>query len=299
MADFRDEFFDDDDDDFSFDDFEDDAETGGDDFSYDDDSFDEGDFDNEDLFDDDEGDDLGFIEEGRSGGGGGGPSRAFLLIAGLLIIVLLAGVVLLFLAINGQGDQSINITRTFIANVNATTEHQILETQTQSAINAQLTQTAAAASPTPSPTSTPSPTPTDDLTATFAVLNATGTAQVEQTQVAADMTLTALGNIEEVTEEATVAPTITGVSPVLAAQMTATAIAALFQQTPISDVTQVATTGGTTGTVTTSGEMPDTGLFDDLGADKAGVFFLMAFGLVGVIVGSRRVRAINKRKRGQ
>lgn len=298
-----DDFRFDDDDDFNFDDdfdfgddFGDDA--GGDDLEYDQFSDDvDLDVDNFD-FGDDEGDELEFIEQ--EGGGGGGPSRTFLLIAGLLIIILLAGVVLLILALTNQGDSDLDITRTAIAQQNETTEALIFATQTQSAINAGLTQTATLFTATPSPTPSPTETNTPDLTATQEILNATGTAeaQVEQTSVALTaLALTALPGETEVTDvpvEETEEATPGGISAVQAAQMTATALANLFNQTPTVAVTSVGTTTTTTTTGGTTSEMPDTGLFDEVGADNAGIFFLMAFGLVGVIIGSRRLR---KRKR--
>lgn len=294
--------FDDDDDIFGDDDFSFDDDDGGDDddFSYGDEDFDDGSFDT-DIFDDEPDNDLEFID-GDSGGGGGGPSRGFLLIAGLFIIILLAGVILLVVALMGGQENPVDITRTHIANLNATTERQIAETATQSAINTGLTQTATLFTPTPSNTPTPTATATEDAAGTQAALDLTATA--EALMNATDVAGTALAltlTSQPTVEGPTIAPTTDpdAISPVQAAQMTATALADLFNQTPTVDVTAGA--GTTTTTTTTTGtsidEMPDTGLFDDIGTENAGIFFLMAFGLIGVIVGSRRVRTINKRKR--
>ena len=297
-----DDFRFDDDDDFNFDDdfdFGDDLgdDAGGDDLSYDEFSDDvDLDADNFD-FGDDEGDELDFID-GDDSGGGGGPSRTFLLIAGVLIIILLAGVVLLILALTGSGNSDLDITRTAIAQQNETTEALIRATQTQDAVNAGLTQTATLFTATPSPSPSPTATDTPDAAATQSIIDATNTAEAIIQQTALALTEIALtADVTEIPVEETedVGPTPTGISAVQAAQMTATALADLFNQTP----TVGATTAGTTTTTTggTTGEMPDTGLFDDIGTDNAGVFFLMAFGLLGVIVGSRRLRSLNKRKR--
>lgn len=47
----------------------------------------------------------------------------------------------------------------------------------------------------------------------------------------------------------------------------------------------------------TSGELPDTGLFDDVGGtDSMALLALVAVGLVGVIFGARRLRTVSNRE---
>ena len=205
------------------------------------------------------------------------------------MIILLAGVLLLVFALSNRGNPELDMTRTAIAQANETTEALIQATNAQGTADADATATATLFTPTPSATNTPSPTPTEDVEATNAVANATGTAEaiVAGTSSAltaiAQETIDAGENVTPPTEDPnaneTPLPTATegGLSAVEAAQLTATALAGLFDQTPTVDVTQGATTGGgtTTTTTTTTGglaEMPDTGLFDDVGADNAGVF---------------------------
>lgn len=318
----RDELFGDDDD-FGFDDDED--IFGSDDNLLDDDDDLAGFGDDEDDFDlsgfdelDDEADlddpllisdDEDFTlddEELEEDEGGGGPSRTFIIIAVLMIVILLAGVGLLAFAILGQGPSELDVTRTAIAQANATVEEQIRQTETQSAINA-VTQTAEALiSPTPSDTPTPSETPTEEI-------DLTGTAEAEEEEAAANLFLTQTA--------AAASPTPTATETVLAppqeetdddmpttvptisesdVAMTATALAGIFDTEPTAVISQpTAAVGATPGGGATGGpiggELPDTGLFDEMGTGGVGMFFLMVFGLLGVIFVSRRMRAgINK-----
>jgi len=75
--------------------------------------------------------------------------------------------------------------------------------------------------------------------------------------------------------------------------MTATALAAILQPPTQSSAQPTAAIGGATPVVSSggTGELPDTGLFDEMGAGGVGMFFAMAFGLLGVIFLSRRIRA--------
>jgi hypothetical protein len=115
------------------------------------------------------------------------------------------------------------------------------------------------------------------------------------------------------------APTTLPTVEISAVQQTATALAILFEATPtpeeITGGTGIGTpTGGETGTGETdtgsgAGEtatetvspgqgggetLPDTGLFDDVFNGDPALVFLAAFGLLGVIFVSRRLRSTNK-----
>ena len=317
---FDDDLFGDDDDLFGDDsDFDSGDDFGGDDFS---DSFDD--------FDDDAGDfdsgidmaeeDITFIDEDEGRDEGGGTSRAFIILAGLMILVFLIGLgLLLFLLLGPQDATPTQLTATRIVELNMTTEKQIQETQTQSvldgtstavagtAIAEDMTNTAIANFADQTATQEAfreQETATaiafnEQLTQTAEAISASQTADVVQ-QTSAALTATALVSTPDAPVDTPVAVTPTddgGTDPLLAAQMTATALADIFNQTPGGpptvpvggQQTQVpVTTGGTTG------ELPDTGVFDDLASGNAGVFFLMAFGLIGAIVVSRGVR--RKRK---
>jgi hypothetical protein len=154
-----------------------------------------------------------------------------------------------------------------------------------------MTQTAAAASPTPSPTATFTPTPseTPTLSPTPAELNPTDAAA---TQFFLDQTATAIALAQGPTAIVG-APTI---EPALAVQMTATALAQLLS-TPIpSNLTPTREVGGAVSGGPTA--LPGTGLFDDLaqgGTQTFGALFLIALGLVALIVVSRRLRTANGR----
>ena len=83
-------------------------------------------------------------------------------------------------------------------------------------------------------------------------------------------------------------------------QQTATALAILFSTPPtqagvqptdiIEGGTPVVIGGGTSSGGQGGGELPDTGLFDDVFQGNPAFIFLAAFGLLGVIVVSRTVR---------
>jgi hypothetical protein len=241
------------------------------DFNFDDDELQ---FPDDDIFSrqNDDLPDLDFEEEEQRG-----PNRAFIIVAVLMILLFVVGLgAIIFLTTREQPIPPAGLTATFVVMQNMTVEAQLNLTQTQSAINLGLTQTADAFTDTPSPTATntrpPTITPTPTLDATVLAL----------TQLAAvDLTGTALALVP--TETAT--PTQgTGVDADAVA-LTATALALTLQAprpTLPPEQTLVAT------------RLPETGLYDDLtggGAGGLGVVALMAFGLLGVIVVSRRIRA--------
>ncbi len=79
-------------------------------------------------------------------------------------------------------------------------------------------------------------------------------------------------------------------------QQTATALALTLQ--PIATSTPGPTGIGGPATPTPFTALPETGLFDDMTSTQGlGAMFLMAFGLVGVIVFSRKAREANRRNR--
>lgn len=118
--------------------------------------------------------------------------------------------------------------------------------------------------------------------------NLSGGGDLGGTQIALDATPTRQTD----TGLPTPIPTI----PVSSVQMTATAFAQVFNQTPVP--------GGVTNTPTSprptpvSNNLPDTGLFDEVFQGSPMAIFAIAFGLLGVIVVSRRVRS-NIRKNGK
>jgi hypothetical protein len=271
-----------------------------DDFNFDDD-FDTGSGD--DLGDDlspdfgDEGDsgDLPDLDEGdeRSGDGGGGPSRTFIMIAGIMIALFVIGLIaLVVIVLSGDRTTDLELTATVIVAQNMTTEAQLTQTNeailifNQTATAIALLPTETPVRPTVTPTFTNTPEPTLDAT------QSAGTAFAETADAAAFQTQTAIA------EQSLIAPT-DGVS-IDEVQQTATALALTFApQTPV--ITDDGIGGGGNEIPTqeggTTGQLPDTGFFDDMGGgrDGVGVVVLMGFGLVGVIFISRRLRAVNNK----
>lgn len=257
------------------------------------------------------------------------PNRAFIFVAAVLIL-LLCGVfaVVAFFLLRGQEDPAINATASAIVASNLTVESQLTETQLAITEIAAITQTAAAASPTP--TVTPSPTVDVEATQTveaeetqvaldltlsaFDALTETVEANLALTQVAeeatriaadltlsvADLTATELAAIatQQAEDEPTAVPTV-GVSLI---QQTATALAELLgtpgagtaiAQLPTATQEIIVGPGPGPGPGPDD-QLPDTGLFDDLAAGGPGTFLLLAFGLLGVIVVTRRLRNGNR-----
>lgn len=231
-------------------------------------------------------------EEEEAGAPGGGPNRTFIIIAGVMIVLFIIGLIaVVLLATSPKGPSPIQLSATYVVAFNSTQSALLAQTQTQSAIELAMTQTAAAASPTPSPTATFTPTPseTPTLSPTPAELNPTDAAA---TQFFLDQTATAIALAQGPTAIVG-APTI---EPALAVQMTATALAQLLS-TPIpSNLTPTREVGGAVSGGPTA--LPGTGLFDDLaqgGTQTFGALFLIALGLVALIVVSRRLRTANGR----
>ncbi len=302
------------DDDFRFDD-DDDLFRSDDNSSSDFRNFDEFDdsvdLDNDDIFglDDDEiSDEEIDAEEGEGGGG----NRTFVILAVVLAVLLLCGVgVLIFALVQGRPDP-LAPTRTAIAIQNATT---IANLQTQDAnatIVAIETATAMSFTATPSPTLTPSATftPEIDFTATANFLATQNIASISGTATQASVQLTAqaqgvldgtnVGQGGGETDDPTPTSEVV-LQPISgsAVDQTATALADILR--PI-DVTSTPATGGQllpTPTAITGirditgnggGQLPDTGLFDELAAGNPLVIFGIVFGLLAVIILSRVLR---------
>lgn len=296
--------FDFDDDLFGDDDGDDLRSSAGDDFDFEDDPRDEFSFEDEsNLGFDDVGDNfdqgaVGFDEAGFDDSllndqresepqERRGPSRAFILLMALMIVIFLVGLGLLIsLLTRPTGPSVFEMTEAAIVSTNNARLTLLAQTQTQAAQFANQTATATLFTATPSPTftATPSPTPTEE----------------------ASPTPTQRGGVALFTETPEPSPTQEDEPPPTQAtlslssiQLTATALVSFFN-TPVEAPTQATPSGGQTTSGVgggTGGQLPDTGLFDDLLSGQGlSAFFMMAFGLVGIIVLSRRARAMNNRK---
>ena len=285
-----------DDDDFGFeDDLFGDDDAGGDFDFGDDDDFGDAGFDDLDFGDEDE----FFITDDEVAPGA---SRAFLALAALLIFLFAIGLGAVILLSDRDGDvDPFDATSTFVAQVNATTLAEIQLQQTRDAdaaatraielatFNAEQTQIA--------------------LTGVAQETQAVATQNAIQTQNAVDATATAVANVAQQTLDAeaeltriaageTAVPTVAdfvtaGPVDIPDVQLTATALAELYLQltpgdgTPTREVGVIIATEAPPGV--RPGELPETGFVDE----NIGVLMLMAFGLMGVIFASRRLRAIN------
>jgi hypothetical protein len=325
----RDDLFDDFDndsggDDFGGDDFNsDDFDFGDDseDFNIDDDnSF--SDIDSA-LADDDDfggGDDFGSDEPAATGGGGSNRNFIFGVIALLLVFAVGIGLIVWLSTREDPTVTAFNATRDAIFTQNAIAETDIAASSTAAVDQATGTQSAietATAGFTPaSETPTPSPSPTEDLTATALeqqnqqifqqqTVDAQAAIDATNTEISFQQTLNPQATVPtlEVTTDAG-APTSEATVSISSVQQTATALAILFstpptqsgaQPTSIIDGGTPIVIGGATvtpgGTIVDNGELPDTGLFDDVFQGNPTFIFVAAFGLLGVIVVSRTVRS--------
>lgn len=275
--------------------FGDDLFDDNDDNLFDDDAQNRLDFDDDDLntAEDDnlrynDEDDITFEEDEEESAGESGPSRTFLILAGIMIVLFVLGLgVLIFALSRPTGPTPFDLTATSIVETNVARQGLIDQTLTAQAEALNLTATATlfTATPTPTQTFTPSPTFTETPTATATPTEGLGPIVIN----------TPTDEPSPTQEGGPVGPTATiGRSAV---EQTATALAAIFS-TPIEQVTPTpplggATTGGTSGS---QGALPDTGLFDDLASGSMGTFFLIAVGLVGVIVVARGLRVANRKR---
>jgi hypothetical protein len=303
MSDDFDDLFGDD-----FDDFEDEeiGDDGGEEdveFGFEDDEF-------EDLGDDldfDDTSDFEFEEDASDGG----PNRTFVYLAGAMIVLFIIGLIaVVFLATQpNEGDQrrestqlAFNATRDAIVLTNQAVETDLALTQTagpiletQQALDAQATQTAEVLG----------------LTATAdAFLAETATAEAELLQTVSALTMTAQGDqlgdlqtqqAQALTETAQAGasegpPPTSDIISGNAVALTATAIAQQLRSTPTQEANAVVGTGGaaTPPPFVPNNQLPDTGLFDDIaGGNGLGVIALLSLGLISLIFGARRLRAMN------
>ncbi|MBL8160980.1 MAG: hypothetical protein JNJ61_03275 [Anaerolineae bacterium] len=284
----------DDDDDFKFDDefnFDDDNKQGGSEFKFDDEPADIG------LDDDGKGfgfedEDMPVIDEDAQGERRG-TNRTFVILAALMILLFILGLAaVIFLALRPQPLTDIQQTSTAIAIANATTVAQLNATQTAAPLtqtaDAEILQlTASAPTPTHTPTNTPTPseTPTLEASPTLDLTESAAFALLTQTAVSAQQTASV--------------PTVPPIDS-SAVALTATALS-LILSPPTTDgqgggEIATPTQEGGSGVLPTPGALPtalpDTGLFDDLagGGGGIGLLALLAVGLVGVIIASRRLR---------
>lgn len=282
-----------------FDDFDDmfDDDNGGGDFQFDDDDDFIGDIDKLDFDDDNV---IGDDDEG------GGPSRTFVLLAAMMIIVfILALVAVIFLSRGRDELDPFDATATFIVQLNATTEAEINLQNTREAVAAatqvaiqvtesvQMTQAAQTAIAEQTAQARQ-----EQIQQTQQAINATSTAVAQSSQselqATADAQATANAQATQLAGEVETTP-----EPItlLDAQLTATALAEIYlgltptgNETPTREVSGPvdAGTGGPT-VVTRPGQLPETGFMDE----NLSLLVLAAFGLLGVIFASRRLRSLN------
>ncbi|GAB1421462.1 hypothetical protein MASR2M15_16270 [Anaerolineales bacterium] len=304
-----------DDDDFDFDNDEDNALSYGDDEF---ESLDDVGFDLDDRDDPFDGD----FDPDEEPPKEGGTNRAFIIIAILLVLLFGGGIILLLLALTqGGGPSELELTATRITELNGTAiaGATVTEDARQTAVVIQATEDASILLTSEAIATFDSQATLDAFeTATFEA-NITATAVfVNQTAEAVFAIQTQQALNPEGTEEGTggpdglattdpsgtsggtgdATPTREVISPTDVA-LTATALADLLgnnptatqvsgiNATPTSSVTDgsggIDNTGGT-------GQLPNTGLFDDLADGNFSNFFLIAIGLVGLIAVSRFLR---------
>ncbi len=298
--------------------------SAGDDFVFDDEFGD----DSTDISDDDF--PLGTDSDEPDFGGeeaqeGGGPNRVFIFAAIALVGIVVLGLVLILALSNRGPDQvalSITETVSFIETNNA--EVALLSTQTELAnieqqTAAPLTETALSIQLTSDAVATQqAQTATAEFeaqeTASAQTQSAQETLDAQQDALIQQQTADAQGTVDaRATSDAgtAIAGGSTGgpeASPtqdqIVPPEFNSTSVAltatALFQTlqppTPGGGVAQIATpTPDQFGVIPT--QLPEGGLFDDFvqGSGGMGVIALMAFGLVGVIIVSRRLRVVNER----
>lgn len=263
-------------------------------------------------------DDDSFFEDEDSGG----TNRTFIILALLMILLFIAGlIVVVILATRDTGPSDVELESTRIAELNNADMTAFAVSQTEAFIAIQTQDAATFAAQTSTAeweaTNIPLTMTAEAESAAFALTEAFLTEQasiitstptpdllsIQQTQQAeltatADALTAEASGIDEVTPTPPAASTVIGVSDV---QMTATAIAALFQ-TPIGgdNVTPIGgadTDGQGGGSPILPTAIPNTGLFDGTNNGASlGIMGLIALALVSVIFGARSLRAANARK---
>lgn len=308
-------------DNFDFDDADDfsassDDEAGGVD------SFDFGSDDDDDLFSDDgDDDDLGAFEDYDDDFFGnepereeGGTSRTFVYLAIAMLLFFLIGIgLVLFLVLRGDDDPNNdpaviarNTEAAEILMTNAVVETQLAMTQTQTVLD----QTLAVEQMTVDAQSTIEAANAQATATAEAEIQATADAQATLDALPTEtplVDLTAQAEIDALTQEAqltlnaqNVTPTQMGTSDAVDADsvaLTATALAQLLTSpTPSAgDVTPTRESGVPTIAPNSGsgGQLPETGLSVDISSNDLPLIALVAFGLIGVMFGARRLRSRN------
>lgn len=251
----------------------------------------------------------------------GGTNRTFIILALLMILLFIAGlVVVVILATRDSGPSDVELESTRIAELNNADMTAFAVSQTESFIAAQTQDAATFAAQTSTAeweaTNIPLTMTAEAESTAFALTESFLTEQasiitptptpdlqsIQQTQQAQQLTATADALTAEAAGNASPTPpavsTVIGVSDV---QLTATAIAALFQ-TPIggdavTPIGGVDTDGQGGGSPILPTAIPNTGLFDGTNNGASlGIMGLIALALVSVIFGARSLRAANTRK---
>lgn len=249
--------------------------------------------------------DIPDIEGEETREGEGGPNRTFILLAAAMIILFLIGLgAVLILATRETPPTPNQLTATAIVATNQAIETQVVVSQTAAfQIALAQTQTAQVPSPTntlpPPPTDTPTlppvdtPTPDDTVIAANAILTQQALSLTE-TQTAIGLTQTALAvtpPTQEIRQD-DVALTATALFLLLQPGTETPGIGGGFASPTPEGGTLVA--GGPTPVRPTA--LPQTGFFEDVaagGGSNVGMIALMALGLLGVIVVSRRLRTVS------
>ncbi|GAB4572575.1 MAG: hypothetical protein Kow0077_12370 [Anaerolineae bacterium] len=204
-----------------------------------------------------------------------GLNRRFAIIGGIVAVVLCLGIIgLVFIISANAGPSDVELTVTSVYATNTFVAYALELTETQNAINRDLTATADAWTDTPTPTSTATSTPTPPPTVELATqvpifMTPTGLAQGGLDASAIELTATALAQI------------LSGGIPTPTPEMIGDGTGGFVTATPLGPVATA---------------LPDTGLFDEGFANGGGVNGLLtaglaALGLAAVIVVSRRLRS--------
>jgi hypothetical protein len=209
------------------------------------------------------------VEEGAAAGTIFGLNRTFVLIGGIFAILICVGAVILLLVLANQGPTDIDRTVTSVYATNTFVAYALDLTETQNAAYGAETATAEAWTDTPSPTPSQTPTPT-----------ATEPLETPTSQIVFVTPTSGQGG---------------GVSADAVAQ-TATALAQILAggtPTPEVLVTSEGGAGGGFVTPTPQGELPTTGLFDEIGTggvNSLATAGLAVLGLAAVMFIARRLR---------
>lgn len=216
---------------------------------------------------------------------GGNNSRLFMILlgalAGLFIISIIVMVLLSQVIIPARSARQTEQAK-LILGENEATIIAATETANAEAINAELTRIAVEASPTLEPSSTPTETvaaPTEEFTATPEPADPTDTPEVDQTP-------------DETATQAALQETVDALATQAAASPTATQEGDSQPTLNPAQLTATAQAGGGSGGAGPGEdeELPDTGFLDDGGIY---IMAIAALGLVGVIIGARKLRKAN------